>query len=257
MRRDHPPHSIQEFLRAYLLPGPVHQQRKGERRRPFDVLDADAAAPDAGQCPGQAALLQLFFQHFPVRLKEEQVVRIVAGEHVVQEPARGLHLLGAPVVARISLEDQAGHPCDLAKLPPGQLRGVETGGDVVQQVIRRDQACVERFFQPRSLGRQQFEPVVVRGEGEGNRTQLGESIGKERGEPFMNQASFDWIEEEMMSLPGFDPLDEELIGGGNAGPSGLELQNVPYCLHFVPNKDALSCLVQLLANRPGELGGER
>ena len=67
--------------------------------------------------------------------------------------------------------------------------------------------------------RQQLEPVVVGRQGEGDRPELGQPIGKQRRQPLVHQPALDRIEEQMVAFPGADPLDQQLVRRGQPGPA--------------------------------------
>src|SRR3982751_6410438 len=91
------PYPIEKLFGAQLFSSPIDQEAERERSRPLDVANGGAAGYQPFQSSPQPALLQLFLQHFAMGLKEEQVLGIVAGEHIVEEPARRLDLLHALV----------------------------------------------------------------------------------------------------------------------------------------------------------------
>jgi hypothetical protein len=82
----------------------------------------------------------------------------------------------------------------------------------MQQVVGGDQPRLEGLFQWCGIGRQQLEPVVVRGQGEGDRADLRQPVGEERGHPFVNESPLDGIEEQMVALTGAHALDQQLVG---------------------------------------------
>ena len=120
--------------------------------------------------------------------------------------------------------------------------------------VGREQAGLERLVERRALGREELEAVVVGREREGDRAELGDAVGEERGEPLVDQPALDRIEEEVVPLAGLHPLDQQLVGGGNAGPRGLELQDPAHRRHLRRRRSspcrASSSLVRIQA---GEL----
>src|SRR5918993_5069698 len=73
-----PPYPIEEFFRADLLTGPVHQQPERQRCRALDLTDGDPAGHDPLQSATEAAPLELPLQHLTVRLKQQQILGVVA-----------------------------------------------------------------------------------------------------------------------------------------------------------------------------------
>src|SRR5687767_4869081 len=129
-----PPYPIEKFFRTHLLTRPIDQQPEREGCRALDLTDGDKAGHDPLQSASETASLELPLQHLAVRLKQQQVLRVIAGEHVVQQSAGGLNLLDALVRSRIPLKDKPGHPGDLAELPACQLSGIQARRNVMQQV---------------------------------------------------------------------------------------------------------------------------
>ncbi len=161
----------------------------------------------------QPALLQLALQHFAMRLKEQEILRIVAREDIEQELARRLQLLHRLVDAGIPLKEQAGHARDLPELAPGQLGGVEAGRDVVKQIVGREQSGLDRLVERCAIGREELQPVVVGGEGERHRAELRDAVGEEGGQPLMHQSPFDRVEKDVVPFPGLEPFHQQLVGG--------------------------------------------
>jgi hypothetical protein len=144
---------------------------------------------------GQAALLQLPLQYFAMSLEDQQVLRIVPREDVVQQLARRLELLHRLVDTRVPLEDEPRHPRDLPELAPRQLGRVEAGRNVVQQVVGREEPRLQCLIQRCPVGREQLEAVVVGSEGEADRPELCDPVGEQRRQPLVHQPTLDRIEE--------------------------------------------------------------
>ena len=84
--------------------------------------------------------------------REQQVVGIVFGEHVVEQRRGRLQLARRMRLAGVALEDEAGDARDLAELAAAELGGVEPGEDVALDVRRREQPSeiAERERRPAS-----------------------------------------------------------------------------------------------------------
>ncbi len=92
----------------------------GVSRRVSD--EAERLRGNRTQQHAQAGNLKLVIQHFAARLGNEQVLRIILGEDIEENPAGGLELARALAAARVAREDETGNARDIAKLPRARAR---------------------------------------------------------------------------------------------------------------------------------------
>src|SRR3954463_10421439 len=127
-----------------LLPGfggdhlrlqPAGPERECQGRETRRCRDQDPAAGETLQGAGDAHKLELSLQHLQPGLTQQQIVRVVVVEHVKHETAGGLDLPGALASSREPLKHEAGDPCDGAKLTAGDLSQVDTGKEVLSEVV--------------------------------------------------------------------------------------------------------------------------
>ena len=86
----------------------------------------------------EPAEFELFLENFTLGLEEEQVVGIIALQHLEKQPRACLKLsLASLLASRELLEDQASDAGDLVELPAGQFGRVQTGDHIFQQVLNR------------------------------------------------------------------------------------------------------------------------
>lgn len=81
----------------------------------------------------QSGVFQLPFQDLCAGLREQQVVRIVTGEHVVQQSAAGLQLSGRTWLSGKPLEHQPGDSGDFPKLSFSHFGGVDALSQIWEQ----------------------------------------------------------------------------------------------------------------------------
>jgi hypothetical protein len=89
---------------------------------------------------------QLVLQHFPLRLFEQQIIRLVLGKHVVQQRCTDLKLAGGFPRPGIALKHQSRHLGHPAKLTLGQFRNIQAGADVVLQIVQAEELAGEQVF---------------------------------------------------------------------------------------------------------------
>lgn len=185
--------AVGQRLGAQLLAQPLDQQRLREQGRLLQVAVQRFERPQAGQHGAQPAEVEFLFEHFPPRLRQQQVAGVVAAEDFAEQAARRLQLAGRLRLAGIALEDEAGDAGDLAETPLRQLAGIQARQHVVEQPGVARQA-VPRIggVGPQAppveiVGRQQLETVVVGGDRERRRPAAPGAIGEQRGQPEVGQ----------------------------------------------------------------------
>ena len=144
---------------------------------------------EAGEGAAEAAPLELPLQHLAVGLVEQQVLRVVLGEHLVEQAARRLEVAGGLALPGEALEEQAGDAGDVAELPLRHLGRVEARRDVVGEAGGREEPRRQRLVERRRVGGEQLDPVVVHRQREGDRPQAGDPPGEERRQPLVDQPS--------------------------------------------------------------------
>lgn len=135
----------------------------------------------------QALHLKLGIQHLAQGLFQQQVIGVVAAQHVVDQAAGGLYLAHALALPRIALKHQTGDARDIAELTPYQLGGVEGGQQILQEVAGIQRSAQRGFLQGRHGGRQELEAVVVHGEAESGRGQARQAPNHQCRQPFVDQ----------------------------------------------------------------------
>ena len=99
-----------------------------------------ALSAQAAQRGVDARRLELALQHLAHRLRQQQVVRIVFGEDLVEQRGGRLQLPRRIRLAGIALEDEPGDARDLAELAAAELGGVDPREDVRLDARRGEQA---------------------------------------------------------------------------------------------------------------------
>ena len=168
---------------------------------------------------------KLVRQHFILRLAQQQVVWIVVLEHLQQQVGGRQQMALLDRGAGKTLKHEPRNGRDIPEFAANQFRRVEACGQVVHQVRWTQQIRVLHTRPRNGLVGQEFEAVVVAGPVEGLGGQQTQAIRQEHGQGFVDFSAFEGIQEQMMSIPIFQRLHEQLVSPGNATALRLDLDH--------------------------------
>ena len=129
-------------------------------------------------------------------------------------------------LSRVAAEHEARDDGDVPELPAGQLCPVDGCFQIVHEVGRAEQVAVEGLRDGNRLVAQQLEPVVVVGHRERHRLEQAHPVGHQGGHPFVHHSPLHREDEQVMPLPAFHHLHQDLTGDGQMAALGLQLRNL-------------------------------
>ena len=236
--------AIGQFFTAEFLPQSCDDQREGQRSEPLRLASHQVHLLHLLQCADQSGVFQLSFQHLRSGLPEQQVLGVIAGEHIVEQTAAGLQLSGGAGLAGESLEHQPGDSGDFPELSFAHFRGVDALLQFIHECICAEQSLLQGPIELGFGGRQQFKPVVIDGHCECDGLQSRHPPGEECRESFVHQSSGEGVDESVEAFAGADLFDEQFSGSGDFGPASLQFEERSDSGEFGAVEDALSGLIQ-------------
>ena len=213
---------------------------------------------DSHQHIAQALNIQKSRRRIVARRLQQDVVRLVAAQHVVDQIGGDRDLPSGLFLARMALLDKTGNHGAIAEGALEHKTFVEPGFQIVAQHV-----LVEEVRKRRALDGERITEVVQRPDGErivgrdeAERAAAGalQPAGEQHAKRLVGEAAFEGIGDHVVAAAAWKGFDQQFFALRQGGD--IALQGEPVAHLFGQRAPALR-IIQHRAHLIGEIGGER